>query len=77
MSAKNKKYVYSFGAIKSEGNASMGNLLGGKGANLAEMCKIGIPVPAGFTVTTECCTEFFSRGMKYPSELKEIGRAHV
>ena len=70
MSAKTKKYVYSFGAIKSEGNASMGNLLGGKGANLAEMCKIGIPVPAGFTVTTECCTEFFARGMKYPSELK-------
>src|SRR3989339_2057501 len=70
MSAKTKKYVYSFGAIKSEGDASMGNLLGGKGANLAEMCKIGIPVPAGFTVTTECCTEFFARGMKYPSELK-------
>jgi len=70
MSKKSKKYVYSFGMSKSEGNSSMGNLLGGKGANLAEMSKIGIPVPAGFTVTTECCVEFFANGMKYPSALK-------
>jgi pyruvate,orthophosphate dikinase len=65
-----KKYVYSFGR-KSEGNTSMVNLLGGKGANLAEMSKLGIPVPAGFTITTECCTEFFAKGMKYPGALKQ------
>jgi pyruvate, orthophosphate dikinase len=63
------KYVYSFGKSKTEGDASMGNLLGGKGANLAEMSKLGVPVPAGFTVTTECCTEFFASGMKYPKGL--------
>jgi pyruvate,orthophosphate dikinase len=64
-----KKYVYSFGKSRSEGDASMGNLLGGKGANLAEMSKLGIPVPAGFTVSTECCTEYFANGMKYPNGL--------
>jgi len=69
--AKEKKYVYSFGAGKAEGNASMKNLLGGKGANLAEMSKLGIPVPSGFTVTTQCCTEFFDKGMKYPQVLKK------
>ncbi len=68
--AKTTKYVYSFGPGKAEGNAGMKNLLGGKGANLAEMCSLGIPVPAGFTVTTDCCTEYFSRGMRYPAELK-------
>ena len=71
MSAKKAmKYVYSFGAGKAEGNASMKNLLGGKGANLAEMCKLGIPVPSGFTITTECCNEYFNNKMKYPAELK-------
>ena len=69
--AKGNKYVYSFGKSGSEGNATMKNLLGGKGANLAEMCSIGVPVPAGFTVTTECCTEFFANKMKYPSVLKK------
>ena len=64
-----RKYVYSFGKSKTEGDASMVNLLGGKGANLAEMSKLGVPVPAGFTVTTECCTEFFASGMKYPNGL--------
>jgi pyruvate,orthophosphate dikinase len=68
--SRNKKYVYSFGVTKSEGSAAAKNLLGGKGANLAEMCLLGIPVPAGFTVTTECCTDFFDLGMKYPVELK-------
>ena len=71
MSAKKSvKYVYSFGAGKAEGNASMKNLLGGKGANLAEMCKLGIPVPSGFTITTECCNKYFANKMKYPPELK-------
>ncbi len=71
MSGKSKKYVYMFGKRRTEGNATMKNLLGGKGANLAEMCKIGVPVPAGFTITTECCTTYFARGMKYPVELKK------
>ena len=66
-----KKYVYSFGAGKTDGNASMKNLLGGKGANLAEMSTLGIPVPSGFTITTECCTEFFDRDMHYPEGLKK------
>jgi pyruvate,orthophosphate dikinase len=56
------KYVYLFGASKTEGNASMKHLLGGKGANLAEMCRLNIPVPAGFTVTTEACTEYTREG---------------
>jgi pyruvate,orthophosphate dikinase len=66
-----RKYVYSFGAGKADGNAKMKNLLGGKGANLAEMSRLGVPVPSGFTVTTECCTEFFRKGMKYPPVLKQ------
>ncbi|MBU0486599.1 MAG: pyruvate, phosphate dikinase [Bacteroidetes bacterium] len=56
------KYVYFFGNIKAEGNASMKNLLGGKGANLAEMNLIGVPVPPGFTITTEVCTEYTKKG---------------
>jgi pyruvate, orthophosphate dikinase len=66
-----KKYVYSFGSGKAEGSAKEKNLLGGKGANLAEMCLLGMPVPAGFTITTECCCEYFSNGMKYPTRLRE------
>ncbi|MFO7871395.1 MAG: pyruvate, phosphate dikinase [Kiritimatiellia bacterium] len=69
-SGKAKKYVYSFGKGKAQGNAGMKNLLGGKGANLAEMSKIGVPVPSGFTISTDCCTEYFKRGHKYPSGLK-------
>ncbi len=68
---KAPKYVYFFGPGKADGNEKMKNLLGGKGANLAEMCKIGLPVPPGFTVTTECCVEFFDKGMKYPAALKK------
>ena len=64
------KYVYYFGKGKSEGGAGMKELLGGKGANLAEMAKLGLPVPAGFTITTECCVDYFRLGMKYPVELK-------
>ena len=64
-----KKYVYGFGGAGAEGDASQKNLLGGKGANLAEMCRIGLPVPAGFTVTTECCVDYFANGGKYPESL--------
>lgn len=64
-----KKYVYSFGAGTADGDATMKNLLGGKGANLAEMNKIGLPVPPGFTITTEVCTAFYELGQKYPDEL--------
>ena len=60
------KWVYSFGPEASEGDASMKNLLGGKGANLAEMCKLGLPVPAGFTISTELCTHFYDSGKNYP-----------
>ncbi len=58
----NKKRVYCFGGKTAEGDGSMRELLGGKGANLAEMCKLNIPVPAGFTITTECCTEYYELG---------------
>ena len=65
------KYVYFFGGDKAEGNAGMKNLLGGKGANLAEMSNIGMPVPAGFTITTEVCTYYFNSGGTYPAGLEE------
>ena len=64
------KRVYRFGGKEAEGNGQMRNLLGGKGANLAEMCTLGIPVPAGFTITTECCTEYYALGGGYTEELK-------
>src|SRR6202050_946648 len=63
------KYVY-FGGGKAEGRADMKNLLGGKGANLAEMTNIGLPVPAGVTITTEMCTYFYDHQRQYPTELK-------
>ncbi|HOE11852.1 MAG TPA: pyruvate, phosphate dikinase [bacterium] len=65
------KYVYSFGGGRAEGSAEMKNLLGGKGANLAEMAGLGLPVPAGFTITTEVCTFFYKNKGKYPPGLKE------
>ncbi|MGL6226923.1 MAG: pyruvate, phosphate dikinase [Thermoguttaceae bacterium] len=65
------KYVYSFGPKGTDGDASMKNLLGGKGANLGEMAKIGLPVPAGFTITTEVCTYYYANDHKYPPELKD------
>ncbi len=65
-----KKYVYYFGGKKADGQADMKNLLGGKGANLAEMVNIGLPVPAGFTITTEVCTVYYENKGKYPAELK-------
>jgi pyruvate,orthophosphate dikinase len=63
------KYVYFFGDAKSEGNATMRNDLGGKGANLAEMVNIGLPVPAGFTISTGVCTYYYGNGKKFPPEL--------
>src|SRR5579863_3857250 len=63
------KRVYFFGGAKAEGNKEMKNLLGGKGANLAEMANIGLPVPPGFTITTEVCTEFYANGKKLPKQL--------
>ncbi|MBR0666215.1 pyruvate, phosphate dikinase [Roseomonas hellenica] len=65
------KWVYSFGAGRNEGSAQMRNLLGGKGANLAEMASIGLPVPPGFTITTEVCTAYYENGRQYPAELRE------
>ena len=66
----NKKRVYRFGGKDAEGDGAMRELLGGKGANLAEMCKLNIPVPAGFTITTECCTEYYELGGGYTDALK-------
>ena len=64
------KWVYSFGAEKTEGRGEMKNLLGGKGANLAEMAALGLPVPPGFTITTELCTYFYDNNKTYPPELE-------
>ncbi len=66
-----KKYVYFFGNGKADGRADMKNLLGGKGANLAEMTNLGIPVPPGFTISTEVCTLYYKNNRKYPKELKK------
>ena len=71
------KWVYTFGNGKAEGDASMRNLLGGKGANLAEMNKVGLPVPPGFTVTTEVCTYYYNNNKTYPADLKDQVRAAV
>ncbi|MBQ9731661.1 MAG: pyruvate, phosphate dikinase [Alphaproteobacteria bacterium] len=71
------KWVYTFGNGKAEGDASMRNLLGGKGANLAEMNVVGMPVPPGFTVTTEVCTYYYDNNKTYPSDLKDQVRAAV
>src|SRR3954466_6726025 len=65
------KYVYYFGGGKADGDGSMKPLLGGKGANLAQMTRIGLPVPPGFTITTEVCTGFYQSGKKLPPGLME------
>ena len=65
------KYVYSFGNRTAEGNSTMKNLLGGKGANLAEMCHLGLPVPAGITITTECCTAYYVNNCQLPEGLMD------
>ena len=72
-----KKWVYFFGAGKAEGDGTWRDVLGGKGAGLAEMTKIGLPVPAGFTISTEACDYFYKNGKKYPPELKKEVAAHV
>ncbi len=64
------QWVYTFGDGKAEGRAHMKNLLGGKGANLAEMSSLGVPVPAGFTISTELCTYFYANNETYPDDLK-------
>ena len=66
-----KKWIYFFGAGKSEGDGEWRDLLGGKGAGLAEMTRIGLPVPAGFTISTETCDYFYKNNKKFPSELKK------
>ena len=66
-----KKRVYRFGGKHAEGDGKMRELLGGKGANLAEMNLLGMPVPAGFTITTECCTEYYLLGGGYTPELRK------
>jgi pyruvate,orthophosphate dikinase len=65
------KYVYSFGDGSAEGKVDMKNLLGGKGANLAEMCSLGLPVPPGFTITTEVCIAYYANGKKLPATLQD------
>jgi pyruvate,orthophosphate dikinase len=82
-----KKYVYSFGREGADGNKEMKDTLGGKGANLAEMCNTGVPVPPGFTVSTEVCNIYFNNNRQVPSEVddqirkalgkveKELGRS--
>jgi pyruvate,orthophosphate dikinase len=77
---KSPKYVYTWGAGKADGNGSMKPLLGGKGANLAEMTRIGLPVPPGFTVTTEVCTYYYANKRTYPASLQgqmEAGIANM
>jgi pyruvate,orthophosphate dikinase len=70
------KRVYAFGNKKAEGKTDMKNLLGGKGANLAEMCLLGLPVPAGFTITTEACTEYYANNCKlHPDLMPEVWKA--
>ena len=74
------KWVYTFGDGKAEGASEMKNLLGGKGANLAEMANLGLPVPPGFTITTEVCTHYYANGHQYPAELAaqvDAALAHV
>ncbi len=72
------KHVYSFGGRSADGDGKMKELLGGKGANLAEMCKIGIPVPPGFTITTEVCAAYYDQGKKIPeAAIPEINEALI
>src|SRR6266849_9628819 len=72
-----KKWVYFFGGGKAEGDGDWKDLLGGKGAGLAEMTKIGLPVPAGFTISTEACDYFYKNNKKFPVELKTQVAADV
>src|SRR4249919_3262838 len=74
------QWVYTFGGGKAQGRSGMKDLLGGKGANLAEMANLGLPVPPGFTITTAVCTHYYANSQKYPKELEkqiDAGLAHV
>src|SRR5580693_5962235 len=64
------QWVYAFGGGSADGGAQMKNLLGGQGANLAEMSALGLPVPPGFTITTEACNHYYGQGGAYPAELR-------
>src|SRR5512137_334779 len=75
--AKTAKYVYLFGNKKADGNGGMKPLLGGKGANLAEMSRIGLPVPPGFTITTEVCTYYYENKKTYPKSLEPTVKAGI
>jgi pyruvate, orthophosphate dikinase len=75
--AKTPKYVYLFGNGKADGDGTMKPLLGGKGANLAEMSRIGLPVPPGFTITTEVCTYYYANKRTYPKELQNMIRSGI
>src|SRR5437763_3626633 len=75
MAAGKSKWVYRFGRGSAEGRSEMRDLLGGKGAGLAEMANLGLPVPPGFTITTEVCTHFYANNHSYPPELKEQAAA--
>src|SRR6478609_10495429 len=77
VTGKAGKRTYFFGGGKAEGKKEMKNLLGGKGANLAEMANIGLPVPPGFTITTEVCSEFYTGGKKLPKALDAEVRASI
>src|ERR1041385_8332121 len=68
---RQKRYVYAFGGGKADGEASLNWLLGGKGANLAEMAGLGLPVPPGMTITTEVCTYYYAHQRSYPPELPQ------
>ena len=76
-SARSTKFVYSFGGGTAEGDGSQKNLLGGKGANLAEMARIGLPVPPGFTMSTEVCTYYYANGRTYPKGLEKVVDVHL
>ena len=74
------KWVYAFGGGTAEGDTSMKNLLGGKGANLAEMASLGLPVPPGFTLTTEVCTSYYENNETYPEDMDaqiQTGIGHI
>ena len=75
--SKSTKYIYTWGNKKADGDGSMKALLGGKGANLAEMTRIGLPVPPGFTITTEVCTYFYANKRTYPASLQAQMEAGV
>ncbi|NCX98934.1 MAG: pyruvate, phosphate dikinase, partial [Planctomycetia bacterium] len=73
--SKGGRLIYSFGEKKCDGDGTMKSLLGGKGANLAQMTKIGLPVPPGFTITTAVCIDYYKHGKKFPKGLEEAVHA--